>query len=58
MALLEVKDLKVHFPIRGGFFNTIQDHVRAVDGVSFQIEEGKTYEMTMTMDVLLQEIAN
>ena len=43
MALLEVKDLKVHFPIRGGFFNTIQDHVRAVDGVSFQIEEGKTY---------------
>ena len=43
MALLEVKDLKVHFPIRGGFFNTIQDYVRAVDGVSFQIEEGKTY---------------
>jgi len=22
MALLEVKELKVHFPIRGGFFNT------------------------------------
>lgn len=43
MALLEVKDLKVHFPIRGGFFNTIQDYVRAVDGVSFQIEAGKTY---------------
>lgn len=43
MALLEVSDLKVHFPIRGGFFNTIQDYVRAVDGVSFCIEAGKTY---------------
>lgn len=43
MALLEVKNLKVHFPIRGGFFNTIQDYVRAVDDVSFTIEEGKTY---------------
>ena len=43
MALLEVKNLKIHFPIRGGFFNTIQDYVRAVDDVSFTIEEGKTY---------------
>ena len=43
MSLLEVKNLKVHFPIRGGFFNTIQDYVRAVDDVSFTIEAGKTY---------------
>jgi peptide/nickel transport system ATP-binding protein len=43
MSFLEIKDLKVHFPIRGGFFNTIQDYVYAVDGVSFSIEEGKTY---------------
>lgn len=41
--LLQVKDLAVHFPIRGGFFNTVQGYVRAVDGVSFSIEEGKTY---------------
>ncbi len=41
--MLEIKDLKVHFPIRGGFFNTIKDHVRAVDGVDIKIEEGKTY---------------
>ena len=43
MGFLKIDNLKVHFPIRGGFFNTIQDYVYAVDGVSFAIEEGKTY---------------
>ncbi|UHR02650.1 ATP-binding cassette domain-containing protein [Peptoniphilus sp. GNH] len=43
MSFLEVKDLKVHYPIRGGFFNTIKDYVRAVDGVSIEVEEAKTY---------------
>lgn len=43
MAFLEIKDLKVHYPIRGGFFNTIKDYVYAVDGVDMVIEEGKTY---------------
>lgn len=43
MSLLEIKDLKVHYPIRGGFFNKIIDHVYAVDGVDMIIEEGKTY---------------
>jgi len=43
MTLLKVEDLKVHFPIRGGFFRTVVDHVRAVDGVSFELEEGETY---------------
>jgi len=43
MSFLELQDLKVHFPIRGGIFNTIQDWVYAVDGVSMVIEEGKTY---------------
>lgn len=43
MSLLEVKDLKVYYPIRGGFFNLVVDQVKAVDGVSFVIEEGKTY---------------
>lgn len=43
MGFIEIKDLNVHYPIRGGFFNTIQDHVRAVDGVTFEIEAGKTY---------------
>lgn len=43
MSLLTVKDLKVHYPIRGGFFNKIVDYVYAVDGVSMKIESGKTY---------------
>ncbi len=43
MSFLEIKDMKVHFPIRGGFFNTVQDHVKAVDGVTFNIKEGLSY---------------
>lgn len=43
MSLLEIKDLKVHYPIRGGFFNKVVDHVYAVDGVDMVIEQGKTY---------------
>ncbi len=41
--LIEVKDLKVHYPIRSGFFNRVTDHVRAVDGVNLAFEQGKTY---------------
>lgn len=43
MSFLEVKDLKVHYPIRGGFFNKIIDYVYAVDGVDMLIEKGKSY---------------
>ncbi len=43
MSFLEINDLKVHFPIRGGVFNTIKDYVYAVDGVNMSIKEGKTY---------------
>ncbi len=41
--IIQVKDLKVHYPIRSGFWNRITDYVRAVDGVSFSIKEGETY---------------
>jgi peptide/nickel transport system ATP-binding protein len=40
--LLEVRDLKVHFPIRRGLFKRTVGHVRAVDGVSFSIRAGRT----------------
>jgi len=43
MSFMQIKDLKVHYPIRGGFFNTIVDHVLAVDGISMEFEKGKTY---------------
>ena len=40
--LLEIKNLKKHFPIRRGFFKRIVGHVKAVDDVSLQVEEGET----------------
>ena len=43
MALLKVEDLKVHFPIKGGIFGRTLDYVRAVDGVSFELQAGETY---------------
>lgn len=42
-VLMEIKDLKVHYPIRSGFWNRITDYVYAADGISFTIEAGKTY---------------
>ena len=41
-VLLEIKNLKVHFPIRKGIFKRTVGHVRAVDGVSFALREGRT----------------
>ena len=43
MSFMQVENLKVHYPIRGGFFNQVVDHVYAVDGVSMEFERGKTY---------------
>ncbi len=40
--LLQVRNLKMHFPIRSGVFSRIAGHVRAVDGVSFDIYPGET----------------
>lgn len=41
-VLLKVTNLVKHFPVRGGIFRTIQDWVKAVDGVSFQIDSSQT----------------
>ena len=40
--LLEVIELKKHFPIQRGFLKRVVGHVKAVDGVSFHIMEGET----------------
>jgi peptide/nickel transport system ATP-binding protein/oligopeptide transport system ATP-binding protein len=42
MALVEVRDLKVWFPVLGGVLRRHIDDVKAVDGVSFDIEPGQT----------------
>jgi peptide/nickel transport system ATP-binding protein len=41
-VILEVKDLKVHFPIRRGVLRRTVGHVKAVDGVSLAVGEGRT----------------
>jgi len=44
-ALLEVNDLKKHYPLKGGFFGGATGYVYAVDGVSFHIERGETLSL-------------
>src|SRR3954470_14136365 len=42
-TLIEVRDLKMHFPLTQGILiQRVVGHVRAVDGISFSIERGKT----------------
>jgi len=40
--ILSVQDLKKHFPIKGGIIQRTVGHVKAVDGVSFDIYKGET----------------
>ncbi len=42
MSLLEVKNLKVHFPVKPGMFSRVREFVKAVDDVSFSLEPGET----------------
>ena len=42
MSLLEVRDLKKHFPIKSGVLQATTGQVYAVDGVSFSVEKGET----------------
>ena len=48
--LLEVKDLKTHFPVKRGIFQRTVDHVRAVDGVSFDLGVGEARYKTTICD--------
>ena len=41
MSLIEVRNLVKHFPVRGGVLNRVVGHVHALNGVSFDIEEGE-----------------
>jgi len=64
-VLLEVRNLKVHFPIRKGVLRRTVGHVKAVDGVSFELRKGRTLALvgesgcgkTTTGKAILQLIA-
>src|SRR5205823_10686572 len=40
--LLEVKNLKVHFPVKHGLFSRVRAYVKAVDDVSLTVAPGET----------------
>ena len=42
MNLLEVHNLKVHFPVKHGIFSRVRAHVKAVDDVSLHLAPGET----------------
>jgi len=41
--ILQIKDLVTHFPIRQGAFGRVRGTMRAVDGVTFEVERGETF---------------
>ena len=41
-TLVDVKDLKMYFPVTRGLFKRKVADVKAVDGVSFTIKKGET----------------
>ena len=41
-VILEIKNMKKHFPIKGGFLGRTKSWVKAVDDVSFKVRKGKT----------------
>src|ERR1700709_2399652 len=45
VPLLQVNDLKKHFPVRGGLFSRKSSWVYAVDGVSFEVNRGETLSL-------------
>lgn len=40
--LLEIKNLKTYYPVKGGFFRRTVANVKAVDDISFEIKKGET----------------
>lgn len=44
-VLLEGKNLKKHFPIKGNVFNKSKQVLKAVDGVSLQVKKGETFSL-------------
>ena len=50
VSLLEVKNLKVHFPVKSGWFSRVRESVKAVDDVSFRLAPGETGRANCLLD--------
>ena len=42
-VLLELRGVKTFFPVRGGFFNKVRDHVQAVNDVDWTSTRGRLW---------------
>jgi len=42
-TLLEVRNLKKYFPVRGGLFQRRIGHIEAVDGIDLSIEQRQSF---------------
>ena len=49
--LVQVRQLKKHFPVTKGIFQTKAGAVKAVDGISFEISRGETLGWSVKADV-------
>ncbi|MNF13848.1 Glutathione import ATP-binding protein GsiA [compost metagenome] len=43
LPILEIKDLKKHYPVKTGLFGRVTCAAKSLDGVSFVIEKGETF---------------
>jgi oligopeptide/dipeptide ABC transporter ATP-binding protein len=41
-VLYSLKNIKKHYPVKGGIFKTVKGHVKAVDGITLDIFKGET----------------
>lgn len=41
-VLYSLKNIKKHYPVKGGIFKTVKGHVKAVDGITLDIYKGET----------------
>ncbi|WP_055105594.1 ABC transporter ATP-binding protein [Paenibacillus ihumii] len=43
LPILEIKDLKKHYPVKTGLFGRVTGAAKSLDGVSFAIQKGETF---------------
>ena len=57
-VLLEARDLTKNYPITKGLLQRTVGYVRAIDGVSFTVERGKTLSLVGFLLDLARQVAS